>query len=111
MKILAYSALNSVTQDTIKTLVFRKNTQDKQQVREIMAAVLTAPANKKAPFVGVFLLAKVRRRRTLEKESSTTSARRTGVRRSLKAISAVNGAKWSNLSAPAKNKSHPFGCF
>ena len=44
MKILAYSALNSVTQNTIKTLVFRKNTQDIQQVRKNMAAVLTAPA-------------------------------------------------------------------
>ena len=45
MKILAYSALNSVTQNTIKTLVFRKNAQDIQQVRKNMAAVLTAPAN------------------------------------------------------------------
>lgn len=44
MKILAYSALNSVTQNTIKTLVFIKNTQDIQQVRKNMAAVLTAPA-------------------------------------------------------------------
>lgn len=70
MKILAYSALNSVTQNTIKTLVFRKNTQDIQQVRKNMAAVLTAPANKKTPLEGVFLLAKVRRRRTLEEESS-----------------------------------------
>ena len=52
MKILAYSALNSVTQDTIKTLVFRKNTQDKQQVREIMAAVLTAPAKNKTYLYG-----------------------------------------------------------
>lgn len=45
MKILAYSVLNSVTQNKIKTLVFRKNTQDIQQVRKIMAAVLTAPAS------------------------------------------------------------------
>jgi len=47
LKILAYSVLNSVTQDKIKTLVFRKNTQDIQQVRKIMAAVLTAPAKTK----------------------------------------------------------------
>ena len=57
MKILAYSVLNSVTQDTIKTLVFRKNTQDIQQVRENMAAVLTAPAIKKPPFMGGFFMA------------------------------------------------------
>ena len=49
MKILAYSALNSVTQNTIKTLVFRKNTQDIQQVRKNMAAVLTAPAKNSRP--------------------------------------------------------------
>ena len=49
MKILAYSVLNSVTQNTIKTLVFRKNTQDIQQVRKNMAAVLTAPATQDKP--------------------------------------------------------------
>ena len=54
MKILAYSAINSVTQNTIKTLVFRKNTQDIQQVRENMAAVLTAPASKKPSVRMVF---------------------------------------------------------
>lgn len=55
MKILAYSALNSVTQNTIKTLVFRKNTRDIQQVRKNMAAVLTAPAKNKTAFMAVFL--------------------------------------------------------
>ena len=55
MKILAYSALNSVTQDLIKTLVFRKNTQDIQQVRKNMAAVLTAPAKNSRPKGRFFL--------------------------------------------------------
>lgn len=55
-KILDYGVLNSVTQNTIKTLVFRENTQDKQQVRENMAAVLSAPAIfYRASFYGGFL--------------------------------------------------------
>ena len=61
MKILAYSVLNSVTQDKIKTLVFRKNTQDKQQVREKLAGALTAPAKNKSPPFGGFLFLRERK--------------------------------------------------
>ena len=70
----------------------------------VVSSNLTAPANKKAPLAGVFLLAKEGIIRTHEESEFDYKAKADENTPVASAIAAVNEAKRSNLIAPLKEK-------